>query len=88
MISSFRRHLQREHVQRLVDLALLQDVPGPALRTISSMATQELRRIDEMAAQAQNAAPDPCTIAHLADVRTRIGKALGAAYVITPLWPW
>ncbi|MHC4220069.1 MAG: zinc-dependent metalloprotease, partial [Planctomycetota bacterium] len=84
MISSFRRNLQREHVQRLVDLALLHDTPSPALRTISSMATQELRRIDEMAGQASNGGPDPYTVAHLTDVRTRIDKALDAAYVLTP----
>jgi hypothetical protein len=84
MISSFRRNLQREHVQRLVDLALLPNTPSPALRTISTLATQELRRIDEMAAEAEKAAPDPYTVAHLADVRTRIAKAMDAAYVITP----
>ena len=84
MVSSFRRNLQREHVGRLIDLALLPDVPSPALRTISSMATRELRRIDEMAAVAGNNSLDPYTDAHLADVRTRIGKALDAAYVITP----
>jgi hypothetical protein len=84
MITSFRRNLQREHVQRLVDLALLQDVSSPAVRTISSMARQELRRIDEMAAGAQKAKPDPYTAAHLADVRTRVDKALEAAYVLTP----
>ena len=83
MISSFRRNLQREHVQRLVDLALLEDVPSPALRTISSMARQELRRIGEMAEGAQEAELDPYTVAHLADMRTRIGRALEAAYVIT-----
>ncbi len=48
------------------------------------MATQELRRIDEMAAAAGKTSPDPYTDAHLADIRTRIAKALDAAYVITP----
>lgn len=83
MISSFRRNLQHEHVGRLVDLALLEDSPSPALRTICSLARQELRRIDAMAKNAQDAKPDPYTSAHLADVRTRIGRALDAAYVIT-----
>jgi hypothetical protein len=83
MISSFRRNLQREHVQRLIDLALLEDMPSPAVRTISAMAVQELRRIDEMAGDAENGGPDPYTVAHLSDVRQRIGKALDAAYVIT-----
>jgi hypothetical protein len=84
MVTSFRRNLQREHVQRLIDLALLKDTPSPAMRTISSMATAELRRIDDMTARSQKVEPDPYTAAHLADVRTRIAKAMDAAYVLTP----
>lgn len=84
MISSFRRNLQREHIQRLMDLALLENASSPALRTISTLATQELRRVDDMAKKAQDAGPDAYTKAHLADIRTRITKALDAAYVITP----
>ena len=84
MISSFRRNLQREHVQRLMDLALLENESSPALRTISTLATQEMRRVDDMAKKALDAAPDPYSTAHLNDCRTRIAKALDAAYVITP----
>lgn len=84
MISSFRRNLQREHVQRLTDLALMPDRASPALRTISALATQELRQIDKLAGKAQGVDPDPYTEAHLADVRTRIAKTLEAAYVLTP----
>ena len=84
MVSSFRRNLQREHVQRLIDLALLKDSPSPAMRTISSMATLELKRIDTMAAKALDAEPDPYTTAHLADIRTRIEKALEARYILLP----
>lgn len=82
MISSFRRNLQREHVQRLMDLALIRDMPSPSLRTISTLATQELRRIDAMVAKAENGQQDPYTTAHLADIRTRIEKALDAVYVL------
>ncbi len=84
MISSFRRNLQREHVQRLIDLALLDDAPSPALRTITTLATQELRRISDLADDAAAAEPDAYTAAHLADVETRIEKALDAVYVMTP----
>lgn len=83
MLSSFERNLQREHTDRLVTLALMDRTTSPAMRTISTLATQELRRIDEVAAAAANASPDPYTAAHLADVQTRIGKALDAAYVVT-----
>lgn len=84
MISSFRRNLQREHLQRLIDLALLEQTSSPALRTISALATQELRRINDMAERALDADPDPYTTAHLADVQTRIDKAMEARYVLTP----
>ena len=78
--SSFRRNLQREHVERLMDLALLSDTSSPALRTIGALATQELREVDTIAASAKDG--DAYTKAHLADVQARIGKALDAAYVI------
>jgi predicted Zn-dependent protease with MMP-like domain len=84
MVSSFRRNLQREHVQRLIDLALLKDSPSPALRTISSMATLELKRIDKMAAKALDTKPESYTTAHLEDIRTRIEKALEARYILLP----
>lgn len=81
-ISSFRRNLQREHVDRLVDLALLQNTPSPAIRTISALATNELRRVKEMTSNAPRSGVDPYVAAHLADIRTRIEKAMEAAYVI------
>ena len=79
--SSFRRNLQREHVDRLTDLALLKSTSA-SMRTISTLATQELRRIDAWAEGAGSGEQDAYTEAHLADVRTRIGKALEASYVI------
>jgi hypothetical protein len=82
--SSFRRNLQREHVQRLIDLALLDNTPSPALRTISAMATQELRDVDALLSAAQKGDLDPYTKAHVADVRARIERALTAAYLLNP----
>ncbi len=80
-LSSFRRGLQREHLGRLETLALL-DSSSPTLRTIATLATAELRRIDSMAERAQGANPGTYTAAHLGDVRTRIARTLDAAYVI------
>lgn len=80
-VSSFRRNLQRQHVEYLVTLALL-DQGSPVLRTIGTLATSELRRIDAMAEKALGANPDAYTSAHLSDVRTRIDRAMDAAYVI------
>jgi len=80
--SSFRRNLQREHVDRLTDLALLKST-NASLRTISALATQQLRQIDEWAESAGRGKKDAYTEAHLADVRARIGKAIEASYVMS-----
>ena len=80
-ISSFRRNLQREHAERLITLALL-DSNSPTLRTISTLATAQLGRIDQMAEKTLKAGPDAYTSAHLTDVRARIARANEAAYVI------
>ena len=82
MISGFRRNLQGEHLQRLVDLTLLRKVPSATMRTVGTLAADELRRIDVAVAGATEVEPDAYTRAHLADIRTRIKKALEAAYVL------
>ncbi|MCH7871563.1 MAG: hypothetical protein IID33_07665, partial [Planctomycetes bacterium] len=82
MISGFRRNLQQEHVQRLVDLALLKNARSASLRTVGTLAAHELRRIDTMVAGAAKVKPDPYTEAHLADIQSRIAKAQEAFYTI------
>jgi hypothetical protein len=81
LCSSFRRNLQWEHTGRLVDLVLVKDTPSPAMRAITTLAAQELRRIDSLAKDAETRPLDPASKAHLAELRTRIAKALDAAYV-------
>jgi hypothetical protein len=81
MVSSFRRNLQREHVERLMTLAMLDRTTSPALRTISTLATAELRRIDSLVERAAGAKPDPYTSAHFTDIRERIARALEAQYI-------
>ena len=78
-ISSFRRSLQREHIERLTTLTLLRS-SDPTLRTISTLAAAELRRIDDMAEKISS--DDAYVAAHLSDARTRIARALDAAYVV------
>ena len=81
-ISSFRRNLQREHADRMIQLMLLRNPTSPSLRTIATLATAELGRIDSMCEQALTRSPDTYTSAHLNDIRTRISKSIDAAYVI------
>ncbi len=82
MISGFRRNLQREHLDRLVDLALLDAAVSPSLRTVGTLAASEMARIDESVVKALAVRPDPYTQAHLTDIRARIAKAQDARYVI------
>jgi hypothetical protein len=81
LCSSFRRNLQWEHAGRLIDLVLMPDAPSPSQRTILALATQELRRIDGMAKEVEAKKLDPASKAHIAELRTRIGKAHDATYV-------
>ncbi len=82
LCSSFRRNLQQEHISRLITLALL-DSRSASLRTISTLAANELRDIRKLALAKMAAIElDPYTDAHLADVRVRISRALEANYVL------
>jgi hypothetical protein len=81
-ISSFRRNLQTEHLNRLVTLALLDRTTSPAVHTISTLAVAELERIDGWAEGAQRRARDAYTKAHLSDVRKTIEQAMNVAYTI------
>jgi hypothetical protein len=87
LISSLRRNLQREHLERLIDLTLPGRAQGPAGKTISTLASEQLRQISRKIEAAQAAAADkhdPYTAAHLAQARDRITKALDADYILNP----
>ena len=83
MISSLRRNLQREHMQRLVDLILEASDDTAAHKPISNLARMELR---ELSVRIQ-ASVDKCgnkmdayTKAHLIETKERIDRALDAGY--------
>lgn len=87
MISSLRRNLQREHIERLIDLTLPGGASGAAGRAISSLSAEQLRGIVKKIEAAQAAAADKhdaYTTAHLAQVKERITKALDADYILNP----
>lgn len=79
-ISSLRRNLQREHMERLIDLSL-GDGSGAAGKTISNLATAKLREIQEKITKSLSNKLDPYTTAHLSEAKLRIGKALEAQYI-------
>ncbi|MCA9085803.1 MAG: zinc-dependent metalloprotease [Planctomycetaceae bacterium] len=87
LISSLRRNLQREHVERLIDLTLPGGGSSAAARAISMLASENLREIVRKIDSCQAAGADrhdAYTTAHLNQARTRIEKALDADYILNP----
>jgi hypothetical protein len=82
MISSMRRNLQSELVDRLVDLTL----DGRRMpRPIQTLCLHHLRQLDRKLAalmEENDVAIDTYTQAHLGDIQLRIGKALSAVHVV------
>jgi hypothetical protein len=84
LISSLRRNLQREHLERLIDLSLPGAGSGAAYKPISNLAVAELRAIrgkaDRLIAEGGEKV-DPYTRAHLTEASERIARALDAQYI-------
>ena len=85
MISSLRRSLQREHIERLIDLVFQSGDAGPAGMTIGTLSAHHLRMIHETIGERIEGRAasrlDPYTLAHLSECHNRIAKALDAQYV-------
>ncbi|TWT99003.1 zinc-dependent metalloprotease [Neorhodopirellula pilleata] len=83
MISSLRRNLQREHLQRLVDL-ILEDAPRTAAyHPISNLARMQLRTLGERMESTLSKCGekmDAYSKAHLTESKERIARALEAGY--------
>jgi hypothetical protein len=78
-ISSLRRNLQREHLQRMIDLAL-QKGTSASTRSIALLARMTLENLGRSVEASLDEDLDPYTRAHLSDARARITKALDASY--------
>ena len=87
LVSSLRRNLQREHIERLIDLALPGSGSGAASRAVSQLAGQQLREISAKIESVKKSSADKLdayTIAHLNQAHSRIQKALDADYILNP----
>jgi len=87
LISSLRRNLQREHLERLIDLTLPGNGSSAAARAISMLSASQLTTVLDRINAAQNSGADrhdPYTAAHLAQAKKRIQKALDADYILNP----
>ena len=85
-ISSLRRNLQREHLERLIDLTAPGEMAGAAAKPISNLAVAKLREIrgkikDVLGDKGANPGLDDYTYAHLSETALRIDKVLDAQYI-------
>ena len=83
LITSLRRNLQREHIDRVMDLANNKLGNAPAAKPISDLAAGQLAELrDKLTAAAGNANLDNYTRSHLRENAARITKMLEARYVM------
>ncbi len=85
MISSLRRNLQREHLERLIDLSNAGDNGTAAFRPISDLATHTLRTLSSRMGSVLESSGakkiDPYTLSHLTESKARVDRVLDAAYI-------
>ncbi len=79
-ISSLRRGLQREHLDRLIALATGLELPGAAGKSLTSLARGELLAVQAKIKSLGATSADPYSEAHLRDASERIQEALKASY--------
>ena len=82
-ISSLRRNLQREYLDRMIDLTMPDGMAGSAGKPVAALALHRLRQLESRidGVLRDNAeALDEYSIAHLEDARRRIESALSAVY--------
>ena len=82
-ISSLRRNLQTEHIERLFDLAGESESMTAAMKPIANLASMTLRDMKEKLETAKaNKSYDAYTRAHLEDSFHRVKKWVDSTYVI------
>ncbi|MHC5006028.1 MAG: zinc-dependent metalloprotease [Planctomycetota bacterium] len=84
MISSLRRNLQAEQLQRLIDLSMTDSGFGAAGRPIANLSTHKLRELDKKIADVLEESEgriDAYSAAHLGEAQVLIAQALEAQYI-------
>ena len=84
LISSLRRNLQREYLERIVSLSMPGNLRGSSSRPLANLATQQLRSLAkriEAAQKVEGVKLDPYTAAHLAEAGELIKKTLEAGII-------
>jgi transcription termination factor NusB len=88
MISSLRRNLQREHLERLIDLSRSNAMSSAVYKPICTLVVEQLRQLKakiDPVLDTQKDSLDPYSQAHLRDASVQIQKALDAHYVYQSL---
>lgn len=85
MISSLRRNLQREHLERMIDLAKPDALAGSAAqKPVSNLVLAKIRELEKKISGVIDGGGqrlDPYTSSHLSEARLRITKFLDAQYI-------
>lgn len=85
LISSLRRNLQQEHLDRLIDLSIPQNFTSSVAQTaISNLAMSKIRELKEKVSGLAGDAGtklDPYTKAHLEEVQAKIAKLLDSQMI-------
>src|SRR5262249_23931515 len=82
MISSLRRNLQREELDRLIDLTLPNEGFGAAAKPVANLCVFKLRELSgKIDKTIKSRGLDAYTAAHLSEAKVRIDKALDAQYI-------
>ena len=83
MISSLRRNLQREHLERLINLTIQNTWRSASQKPVSTLALSQLRRLNVQVGKVleeQKGKLDAYSEAHLSEANHRIKKALDVSY--------
>ena len=81
MISSLRRNLQREHLERLIDLSLPGGGSGAASKSIITLVRTQLASLAGKIKRLPLDKLDPYSRAHLGQAAQQIEKAIDAQYI-------
>ncbi|MBL0927212.1 MAG: zinc-dependent metalloprotease [Phycisphaerales bacterium] len=84
LISSLRRNLQHEHVNRLIDLTMPDGFFGAAAKPVGNLAVMQLRKLKDQIGgvlDKNSGKLDPYSLSHLSEAKLRIEKALDAQYI-------
>ena len=84
MISSTRRNLQREHLERLINLSMPQTWGNTSHKPVSNISLRQLRRLSGQIGKVLEEPKiklDAYSEAHLSEAKLRIQKALDVNYI-------